>query len=164
MVAKFFDYTTITKALKPYVRQVLGVKDDTHWLAQGTATKVQYPLATFWYLNPHLKNSTGRESDFEAVLSVTIWSNKMSECLSWAEALRQVLLDEPTRYAISQQGINLLDIDDAQNRTVGLDGSQNEFGSGFNITFQIPNIYESTSPEMSNISADSTIKKQGDNE
>lgn len=88
----------------------------------------------------------------------------MSECLSWAEALRQVLLDEPTRYAISQQGINLLDIDDAQNRTVGLDGSQNEFGSGFNITFQIPNIYESTSPEMSNISADSTIKKQGDNE
>lgn len=164
MVAQFFDYKTIPKALAPYVRQVLGVKDDTHWLAQGTATPVKYPLATFWYLNPHIKNSTGRENDFEAVLSVTIWSDKMSECLSWSEALRQVLLDEPTRYAISQQGINLLDIDNAQNRTVGLDGSQNEFGSGFNITFQIPNIYESTSPEMSDISANSTIKKQGDNE
>lgn len=158
MVAQFFDYKSIPKALAPYVRQVLGVKDDTHWVAQGSATPVEYPLATFWYLNSHLRNSTGRENDFEAVLSVTVWSYKMSECLSWCEALRQVLQDPQTRFALSQQGFNLLDVDDSQNRTVPLDGSQNEFGSGFNITFQIPNLYQSTSPQVNNVDVGSTIE------
>lgn len=145
MTANFND---VVRQLEPYVSQVVG---NGKFKVQGfTSTKPNYPLCTFFFLNPHKRIDFGNvEHAFESVVTLSIWSTDQMQALNLAERLKQVLNDQFNRMKVNQSDVSIVDISDITNRPQSPnDNTTSEYGSGIDITFLVQQPYDDTGDEM----------------
>lgn len=151
------DLSDLVEQLEPFVTQVVG---SGKFKVQGfTSKRPNYPLCTFFFLNPHTRIDFGNtENVFQSTITLTIWSTDYIQSLNLTERLKQVLSDQFNRMKVNQSDVSIVDISDITNRpqTV-LDNAQSEYGAGLDITFLVQQPYDDAGDSMLEINTQKPI-------